>query len=58
MLKEYIVCEKNVNNVVSYYIVRANTSCSYPPSKVLTDFDTFEEAREYIEYLENSSTNE
>lgn len=58
ILKEYVVCEKNIDNVVSYYIIRANANCGYPPSRILADFDTFKEACEYIKYLENSLKNE
>ena len=50
MLKEYIVCEEYINNK-SFYTVRANTDCNPFRFKVLADFDTYEEADEYVDYL-------
>ena len=50
MLKEYIVCEEYINNN-SYYTVRVNTDRNPLRFKVLADFDTYEEASDYINYL-------
>lgn len=50
MLKEYVVCEEYINNE-PFYTVRVNTDCNSLRFKVLADFDTYEEADDYINYL-------
>lgn len=50
MLKEYVVCEEYIKNK-AFYSVRKNTDCSSSRFKILADFDSFEEADEYIDYL-------
>ena len=50
MLKEFVVCEEYINDE-SFYTVRVNTDCSSLRFKVLADFNTYEEADDYINYL-------
>ena len=50
MLKEFVVCEEYINNK-SFYTVRVNIDCNPSRFKILADFDTYEEADEYIDYL-------
>lgn len=50
MLKEYVVCEEYIKNK-AFYSIRRNTDCSSFRFKILADFDSFEEADEYINYL-------
>ena len=50
ILKEYVVCEEYINNE-PLYTVRTNTDCSPSRFKVLADFNTYEEADDYIDYL-------
>lgn len=50
MLKENVVCEEYIDGY-SYYTIRANTDCNPVRFKVLADFDTYEEAADYINYL-------
>lgn len=50
MLKENVVCEEYIDGH-SYYTIRANTDCNPVRFKVLADFDTYEEAADYINYL-------
>lgn len=51
MLKQYVVCDEYINHQDGYYTVHANTDCSLIRFKVLADFDTCEEAVDYIKYL-------
>ena len=51
MLKKYVVCEEIIDNIYGCYSVRINTDCSLSRFKVLADFDTFEEADNYVDYL-------
>ena len=51
MLKEYVVCEEKINDRY-FYTIRTNTDCCNPLRfKICNDFDTYEEANEYINYL-------
>lgn len=50
MLKKNVVCEEYINGK-SFYTVRTNTDCSPLRFKILADFDTYEEANDYIRYL-------
>ena len=50
MLKEYVVCEEYIN-AKSFFTVRINNDCNPLRFKVVADFDTFEEADDYINYL-------
>ena len=52
MLKEYVVCEEILgDHMYGLYTVRINTDCNPARFKVLADFDTYEEAADYINYL-------
>lgn len=49
ILKEFVVCEEL--GYYDLYTVRVKTDCSPARFKVLADFDTYEEANDYIDYL-------
>ena len=53
-LKEYVICEEYINRK-PYYTIRANTDCSPARFTIIADFDTYEEADEYIHILLNSN---
>lgn len=50
MLRKYVVCEEQINGKY-FYTVRVNTDCSPARFSVIADFDTFEEANEFIHRL-------
>lgn len=48
-MREYVVCEEIINDVPSgCYSVRINADCAISRFIVVQDFDTFEEADEYL----------
>ena len=52
MLKEYIVCDEQINGFYcGCYTVRSIHDTYSPRFRVMGSFDTYEEANEYIDYL-------
>ena len=52
MLKEYIVCDEQINGFYcGCYTIRSIHDLYSPRFRVMGNFDTYEEAKEYIDYL-------
>ena len=52
-MKDYVVCEEMIKGQYGLYSIRDKNDCSHNRFKILADFDTYEEADDYIDYLRN-----
>lgn len=50
-IKEFVVCDEKNNDQYGHYSIRTNTDCNPLRFKIIADFDTYEDAAEYIDYL-------
>ena len=52
MLKEYIVCDEQINGFYcGCYSVRSINDAYSPRFRIMGSFDTYEEAKDYINYM-------
>lgn len=49
--KEFVVCDEEINGQYGHYSIRVNTDCNPLRFKVIANFDNYEDAAEYVDYL-------
>jgi len=52
-LKDFVVCQELIPGHYDCYTIRENIDCNPLRFKVIADFDTYEEADEYIDYMQH-----